>query len=121
MAGKRIGLIVSSASSGISGVVSDAKRLIPDGDFYSTNLWIRSAQTSNCHSLIADWLTEIGYQDVAVGDVNEDGQVDIADVTALIDSILSGATANQSVADVNGDGQVDIADVTSLIDTILSK
>ena len=31
MAGKSIGVIVSSASSGISGVVADAKRLIPDG------------------------------------------------------------------------------------------
>ncbi len=31
MAGKRIGLIVSSASSGISGVESDARRLMPDG------------------------------------------------------------------------------------------
>lgn len=33
MAGKNIGLIVSSASSGISGVESDAKRLIPNGNF----------------------------------------------------------------------------------------
>jgi flavodoxin len=31
MAGKNIGLIVSSASSGISGVVADCKRLAPDG------------------------------------------------------------------------------------------
>lgn len=33
MAGKNIGLIVSSASSGISGVEGDAKRLIPNGNF----------------------------------------------------------------------------------------
>lgn len=33
LAGKNIGLIVSSASSGISGVESDAKRLVPDGKF----------------------------------------------------------------------------------------
>ena len=32
MAGKKIGLIVSSASSGISDVEGDAKRLIPDGE-----------------------------------------------------------------------------------------
>lgn len=59
MAGKQIGLIVSSASSGISGVESDAKRLIPEGNFLSPSLWIRSSQTSNCHSLIADWLDKI--------------------------------------------------------------
>lgn len=59
MEGKSIGLIVSSASSGISGVESDAKRLIPDGNFLSPSLWIRSSQTSNCHSLITDWLNKI--------------------------------------------------------------
>ena len=39
MAAKNIGLIVSSASSGISGVENDAKRLIPDGRFLSPSLW----------------------------------------------------------------------------------
>lgn len=61
MTGKRIGLIVSSASSGISGVESDAKRLIPDGNFLTPSLWIRSSQTSNCHSMIAQWLKDISY------------------------------------------------------------
>ncbi len=59
MGGKSIGLIVSSASSGISSVESDAKRLIPEGNFLTPSLWIRSSQTSNCHSLIADWLNQI--------------------------------------------------------------
>ena len=59
MEGKSIGLIVSSSSSGISGVESDARRLIPGGDFLEPSLWIRSGQTSNCHSMIADWLSQI--------------------------------------------------------------
>lgn len=54
MAGKNIGLIVSSASSGISGVEGDAKRLIPDGNFLTPSLWIRSSQTSNAATLISD-------------------------------------------------------------------
>ena len=61
MTGKRIGLIVSSASSGISNVESDAKRLIPNGNFLTPSLWIRSSQTSNCHSMITEWLKNIGY------------------------------------------------------------
>lgn len=59
MKGKDIGLIVSSSSSGISGVEADTKRLIPEGNFLEPSLWIRSSQTSNCHSLIADWLNKI--------------------------------------------------------------
>lgn len=65
MAGKNIGLIVSSASSGISDVVADAKRLIPNGKFLEPNLWIRSSQTSNRHSLVASWLTNINYSTIA--------------------------------------------------------
>lgn len=67
MAGKNIGLIVSSSSSDISGVVSDAKRLIPNGNFLEPNLWIRSSQTSNCHSLTASWLEDIDYANLSTG------------------------------------------------------
>ena len=52
------------------------------------------------------------------GDVNGDGEVNIADVNAVIDLILSGGT--NSNADVNGDGEVNIADVNALIDMILT-
>lgn len=77
MAGKRIGLIVSSASSGISGVEADAKRLIPDGIFFSPSLWIRSSQTSDAASMISEWLETIKFnvltsiEDI-VSDQNED-------------------------------------------------
>ena len=67
MAGKNIGLIVSSASSGISGVESDAKRLIPDGKFLSPSLWIRSSQTSNAKSLLRNWLETIDYNNLTSG------------------------------------------------------
>ena len=65
MSGKHIGLIVSSSSSGISGVESDAKRLIPDGKFFSSSLWIKSSQTSNSANLIRQWLKDIKYDYVS--------------------------------------------------------
>lgn len=59
-------------------------------------------------------------QPFTVGDVNGDGVVNIADVTALIDYLLgSGGSVNVDVADVNSDGAVNIADVTALIDKLL--
>lgn len=67
MAGKNIGLIVSSASSGISGVEGDAKRLIPNGNFLSPSLWIRSAQTSNAKTLMQNWLQAINYNNLTSG------------------------------------------------------
>ena len=51
------------------------------------------------------------------GDVNNDGEVNIADVNALISMILGGASYQN--ADVNGDGEVNIADVNMVIYIIL--
>ena len=53
------------------------------------------------------------------GDVDGDGNVNIADVTALIDILLAGSEA-PAAADCDLDGTVNIADVTSLIDYLLS-
>ena len=57
-----------------------------------------------------------------VGDVNMDGDVNISDVTALLDYLLSGdATGiDLNAADVSEDGDVTISDVTSLIDMLLT-
>ena len=38
LSGKHVGLIVSSASSGISGVVADCHRLVPDADYLPENV-----------------------------------------------------------------------------------
>ena len=56
MAGKNIWMIVSSASSGIDGVVADAQRLIPDGVFGGTNCWIKASQVSQAASMLNTWL-----------------------------------------------------------------
>ena len=55
------------------------------------------------------------------GDVNNDGEVNIADVNALIDIILGGQPDSDTMrrADVNQDGEVGIADVNAVIDIIL--
>ena len=57
-----------------------------------------------------------------LGDVNHDGDVNISDVTDLIDYLL-GAPVDvcDNCADVDGDGDVNIADVTDLIDMLLSR
>ena len=52
------------------------------------------------------------------GDVNSDGEINIADINAVIDIILSGS-GNLTAGDVNLDHEVNIADVNALIDLIL--
>ena len=53
------------------------------------------------------------------GDVNGDGKVNVSDVSALINMIMSITPMNQTLADVNGDGKVNVSDVSALINIIL--
>ena len=53
------------------------------------------------------------------GDVNGDGEVGIADITALITLILDGESNERS--DVNEDGETQIADITALITIVLDQ
>ena len=52
------------------------------------------------------------------GDVNGDCEVNIADVNAVIDMILSGTPV--VTGDVNGDSEINIADINAIIDMILT-
>ncbi len=57
-----------------------------------------------------------------IGDINKDGSITIADVTALVNIILGKTTDYESrLADVNTDGSITIADVTALVNIILGK
>ncbi len=57
------------------------------------------------------------------GDVNGDGEVNLADVNAIIDIIMSGSddADMMSRSDVNSDGEVNVADVNTIIDMILNS
>ena len=56
------------------------------------------------------------------GDVNGDGIITVADVTAVVDILLERQTPNITVAnaDMNGDGQVTIFDVVETIHLVLT-
>jgi hypothetical protein len=60
--------------------------------------------------------------DTIPGDVNGDGEVNIADANGVIDVVVMGGNAGHTripAADVNKDGEVNIADVNAIIKIIL--
>ena len=76
--------------------------------------------------LVSDIYTEIRL--MKAGDVNRDGKISIADVTALVNIILGKVTEENNpdnfdfgAADVNCDTKRTIADVTALVNIILGK
>ena len=54
------------------------------------------------------------------GDVNGDGEVNIADINAIINIILTG-TGVSTPADVNEDGEINVADVNAVINIVLGS
>jgi len=52
-----------------------------------------------------------------LGDINEDGTLDILDVVSMVNIIL-GNSPTSSAADMNGDGIINILDVISLVNSI---
>ena len=55
----------------------------------------------------------------ATGDINGDGEINVSDVTALINKILGSSTYSDASCDINGDGEINVSDVTALINLIL--
>ena len=68
--------------------------------------------------------TTIEINEGALGDVDGDGDINVVDVTALVNLVVgSGDTSNykRNAADINGDGIINVVDVTALINIILSN
>lgn len=92
---------------------------------------ITPEQYSNCHvtvpyasyNLYKDHLywgqfANLEPDNNVLGDLNEDMNVDVADVNSMIDMILDLSDKDMR-ADLNGDGNVDVADLNHTIDMIL--
>ena len=74
----------------------------------------------------SDWCNIVDFttkgpevQDYELGDVNHDFQVNIGDVTNLIDYLLDNGNIYEEQADTYGDDHINIRDVTTLIDYLM--
>ena len=88
-----------------------------EGIVYEIDTTIDEAKVVNANKCtISDYVST-----VFPGDVNDNGSLNIDDVTALINYLLShNTTINEANADVDGDGRINISDVTSLINLLLT-
>ena len=55
-----------------------------------------------------------------IGDLNNDGIVNILDIVILVEHILSSAAVELEGADINDDGNIDVLDVVQLVNIILN-
>ena len=108
---------------------SNTLTLDPSGEVFYVRLASTATIGTFSGTVTASTSQVTAYADIEgvvtpfMGDVNMDGQIDVADVTALISYILGNQVTpfNVAVADVNEDDAIDVGDVTSLIAIILGS
>ena len=78
-----------------------------------------TAETGNSGSLSvwAEYIYELDVEDGTIGDVNEDGSVNVLDVVVLANAVLSGTAL--PTGDINGDGVNNVLDIVELVNIIL--
>ncbi|MBQ3959527.1 MAG: dockerin type I repeat-containing protein, partial [Muribaculaceae bacterium] len=81
--------------------------------------WLEVPEANNASTIQIDQLYQ--GEELKHGDVNRDGDVNVSDVTALINMILGNIPKDEEVADVNEDTQINVSDVTALINIILGN
>lgn len=88
---------------------------IPGDNYIYDNGWKPYGDTPTETTTTQTEPTTSSQPSYTKGDVNGDGDVDIADATILQKHInMVAVTIQQEVADVNGDGRVDVRDVTMI-------
>ena len=91
-----------------------------DGYFDIALLDVRGLQFNSYQDMVINFVPDPSLTELT-GDVNNDGSVNIEDVTSLINYLLSGDSSQIQIAnaDIDGDGDITISDVTALIGILL--
>lgn len=92
----------------------------PDQAFFDESIHRIAVPYGEYNEMVGKWVYIEKVAVELVGDVNGDGNVNGADVTALYNVLLNGTPA-AGKADVNEDGNVNGADVTALYNILLNQ
>ena len=105
---------------------------IPRGEDLLTNIYYTRTGQGEVEACLTDVIISdpngegllaegdcIQLEDNLLGDINEDGILNILDVISLVYSIVQDQPIDNTLADINGDGNVNVLDVISLVNIIL--
>ena len=70
------------------------------------------------YNLIYNTIMDLLPEDALAGDTNGDGILNVLDVVAMVNLVLSGGY--DEIADMNGDGTLNVLDVVLLVGIILN-
>ena len=111
--------------NGTEGVFMTLTLDIPDGmeagdynvSLTENKLSVRNSDNSIVSKVISDSVSKLTINNVIMGDVNDDGEVDLSDAIMVTYYSLHMVPANfiEAAADMNGDGEIDLSDAITII------
>ena len=113
-----INTIIDNYISSIAGAVRvDVERWPkgPSSSFFGMSYSLKSKFKMKYDFLCEQW----NKVDIVKGDINDDGNIDSADVAILLEKVLSDGDYEEA-ADINDDNSIDSADVAILLEIVLA-
>ena len=100
----------------------------PDGDVGDINFYVSSLATNHNHSTVGDntyfQIITISPQTFELGDLNQDGEINILDVVTEVNIILEIILPTESqllAGDINSDGILNVLDIVMIVNLILGE
>lgn len=100
----------------------EASATLPYGTYEVpvTNIFYADSDGTMYEQPTTTFKVNAGAASSLVGDINQDGSVDVSDVTALVSVILGQTSYPENLCDISCDSHVDVSDVTALVNIILT-
>ena len=106
---------------GVNFSASFANGAVADGD-YDAHFWFADDDIESYPQAQINLPITVGSSGGGcpnIGDVNEDGTINVLDVVLLVNVILDSGNTGGDCSDVNGDGTINVLDVVLLVNIIL--
>ena len=115
--------VISGTSGAILNAVLAVDANIAEGTYEGVITNIAFVKVDGVKLKLADAKFNIVVTNAIKGDVNGDGDVDIADAVCIVNHVVgkTNTSFNAAAADVNGDGDIDIADAVRIVNLVVGK
>ena len=114
--------VITETSGAILNAIIEVADNVEPGTYGAHITAITFTKADGTQLKLNDTKFNITVNSITLGDVNGDGEVNVADIVEIVNYIMEKPSAifRQAAADVNGDNEVNVADIVQVVNMILA-